>query len=145
VGKAYAAEKTPHMFVVDPQGVLVYRGGIDNAPIGTVDSERPRYSDSAADAVVNYVRGALEDMSESRALRLPDTPAYGCSVKYSSRALGHHGPPLRRFMSNAGERAPAVVLEIRDAAAAVVLRGWWWARRAALPGLGVCRRRRPSG
>ena len=84
VGKAYGAEKTPHMFVVDPKGVLVYRGGIDNAPIGRIDNERPRYPDSPTDTVVNYIRGALQDIGASRPLRLPDTPAYGCSVKYSS-------------------------------------------------------------
>lgn len=84
VGHAYGAEKTPHMFVIDAEGVLVYRGGIDNAPIGRVDPERPRYADSPADAVVNYVDGALQDLRASQPLRLSDTPAYGCSVKYSS-------------------------------------------------------------
>jgi hypothetical protein len=84
VGRAYGAEKTPHLFVIDKQGTLVYRGAIDNAPIGKIDPARPRLPDSKEDELVNYVRAALADMQAQRALRLPDTPAYGCSVKYES-------------------------------------------------------------
>jgi peroxiredoxin len=83
VGRAYGAEKTPHLFIVDKQGVLVYRGGLDNAPMGAVDAERPRYEDSAEGALVNYITGALQDIERTQALRLSDTPAYGCSVKYN--------------------------------------------------------------
>lgn len=82
VGKAYGAQRTPHLFVVDAQGLLVYRGGLDNAPMGTVDATRPRYADSAEGAVVDYVTGALSDLQATHELRLADTPAYGCSVKY---------------------------------------------------------------
>jgi peroxiredoxin len=84
VGKTYGAEKTPTLFVVDTQGTLIYRGGIDNAPIGKVDPARPRLPESKEGALVNYVDAALEDMKKKRALRLPDTPPYGCSVKYQS-------------------------------------------------------------
>jgi len=84
VGRAYGAIKTPHLFIVDAKGVLVYRGGIDNAPIGTVDDARPRLPDSKPGQVVNYVDAALQDIALGRPLRLPDTPPYGCSVKYSS-------------------------------------------------------------
>jgi peroxiredoxin len=84
VGRAYDAQKTPHLFVIDKQGTLVYRGAIDNAPIGKIDPARPRLPDSKEDELVNYVRAALADMQAERALRLPDTPAYGCSVKYES-------------------------------------------------------------
>jgi hypothetical protein len=62
--------------------VLVYRGGLDNAPMGTVDATRPRYPDSTEGALVDYVTGALTDLQAARALRLADTPPYGCSVKY---------------------------------------------------------------
>ena len=41
VGRTYGAAKTPHLFLIDAKGVLVYRGGVDNAPMGTVDAERP--------------------------------------------------------------------------------------------------------
>lgn len=82
VGRAYGAEKTPHMYVIDAQATLIYRGAIDNAPFGKVDPERARLPTSKQDELVNYVRAALEDMQAERAVRLPETPAYGCSVKY---------------------------------------------------------------
>jgi hypothetical protein len=84
VGKSYGAEKTPHLFIVSKDGSLVYRGAIDNAPIGKIDPERPKLPDSKEGALINYVNAALEDHNASRALRLPETAAYGCSVKYSS-------------------------------------------------------------
>jgi hypothetical protein len=83
VGRAYGAEKTPHMFVIDPKGVLVYRGGLDNAPMGVVDDERPRPKDAKAGTLVPYVAQALEALAAGRAIALSDTPAYGCSVKYA--------------------------------------------------------------
>jgi peroxiredoxin len=82
VGKSYGAEKTPHLFVIDQAGMLVYRGGLDNAPIGTVDATRARLPTSKEGELVSYVDAALEDLAANRALRLPDTPAYGCTVKY---------------------------------------------------------------
>ena len=84
VGRAYGAQRTPHMFVVDPNGVLVYRGGIDNAPMGEVDPARPRPKGAKDGERVNYVNGALDDLKRGGPLGLPDTPAYGCSVKYAS-------------------------------------------------------------
>ena len=84
VGRAYGAAKTPHLFVVDPKGVLTYRGGVDNAPMGTVDTQRPLPVGTAPGAHVVYLREALEDLRAGKPLRLADTPPYGCSVKYSS-------------------------------------------------------------
>jgi peroxiredoxin len=84
VGRLYGAEKTPHLFVIDPKGVLVYRGGLDNAPMGEVDPARPRLEGTEPGAHINYVDAALEDLAHGRALRLSETPAYGCSVKYQS-------------------------------------------------------------
>jgi hypothetical protein len=84
VGKSYGAEKTPHLFIVGGDGMLLYRGAIDNAPIGKLDPERPRLPSSKEDELVNYVKAALEDHEASRPLRLPETAAYGCSVKYQS-------------------------------------------------------------
>jgi peroxiredoxin len=83
-GKAYGAEKTPTMFLVDAKGILVYRGGIDNAPMGEVDPARPRPDGTSPGDLVNYVKAALDDMEHSGEIALPDTPAYGCSVKYGS-------------------------------------------------------------
>ncbi len=73
VGRAYGARTTPHMFVIDPNGTLVYRGAIDNAQDG--ETERGA-------AFVNYVEGAIADVAAQRPVRTPETPSYGCSVKY---------------------------------------------------------------
>lgn len=83
VGRAYGAIKTPHVFVIDAKGILVYRGGLDNAPIGQVDAERPHLPGNPATALEPYLDYALTDVSARKALRLPDTPAYGCTVKYA--------------------------------------------------------------
>jgi peroxiredoxin len=83
VGHAYGALKTPHLFVVDTKGVLVYRGGLDNAPVGVVDDDRPRLPGTAAGTLEPYLDHALQDVASAKALRLADTPPYGCSVKYS--------------------------------------------------------------
>jgi peroxiredoxin len=83
VGRRYGAEKTPHLFVIDAKGVLVYRGGLDNAPMGVVDDARPRLPGGAAGALEPYLENALDDLLKRRAPRLADTPPYGCSVKYA--------------------------------------------------------------
>lgn len=82
VGSVYGAEKTPHLFVIDAKGVLVYRGGLDNAPMGVVDAARPRLPGAAEGALSAYLEAALDDVAHKRAVRLADTPAYGCTVKY---------------------------------------------------------------
>lgn len=82
VGRAYGAIKTPHLFVIDARGVLIYRGGLDNAPIGKVDSERPHLPGGAPDAYEAYLQNALSDLAASKPVRMPDTPPYGCTVKY---------------------------------------------------------------
>lgn len=83
VGHAYGAARTPHLFVVDKAGLLVYRGGIDNAPMGAVDDARPRPTGSTPGQPVNYVDAALADLAAGRPVALADTPPYGCSVKYA--------------------------------------------------------------
>lgn len=75
VGKAYGAKRTPHMYVIDKNGVLVYAGAIDNSPDG--EGESP--SDGK---LVNYVEAALDDLAAGRAVAKAETEAYGCSVKY---------------------------------------------------------------
>jgi peroxiredoxin len=74
VGKAYGAKATPHMYVVDAKGVLVYAGAIDNAPDGDPDDGK----------LVDHVSQAIEDLSAGRAVAVPETKAYGCGVKYGS-------------------------------------------------------------
>jgi peroxiredoxin len=76
VGKAYGATNTPHMFVVDPQGTLVYRGAIDNSPDGE--------GESAPDGkLVSYVDEALAAIAAGKPVATPSTKAYGCGVKYA--------------------------------------------------------------
>jgi peroxiredoxin len=75
VGKAYGARTTPHMYIVDPAGKLVYAGGIDNKP-----------SSNAADipSSINHVKAALAETLAGKPVSLASTRPYGCSVKYSS-------------------------------------------------------------
>jgi peroxiredoxin len=77
VGKAYGATNTPHMFVIDKTGKLVYAGAIDNSP--DAEGKSP-----TGGKLVNYVDAALEDLAAGRAIRTAATKPYGCSVKYGS-------------------------------------------------------------
>jgi len=77
IGKVYGATNTPHIFVIDKTGTLVYAGAIDNSP----DAEGKSPADGK---LVNYVDATLEDLGAGRAVRTPTTKAYGCSVKYAS-------------------------------------------------------------
>jgi peroxiredoxin len=70
VGRAFGAKTTPHMFVIDEEGVLVYAGAIDDDPRGKLGAER-----------TNYVETALREM-QTGAVSTPETKPYGCSVKY---------------------------------------------------------------
>jgi peroxiredoxin len=75
VGRAYGARTTPHMYIVDPKGTLVYAGGIDNKP-----------SANAADVATatNHVKVALVESLAGKAVSQATTRPYGCSVKYPS-------------------------------------------------------------
>ena len=84
VGRAYGAEKTPHMFIIDEKGVLVYRGGLDNAPMGVVDDTRPKPESTPPGTLVRYVADALDALAAKKPVPLAETPAYGCSVKYAN-------------------------------------------------------------
>jgi peroxiredoxin len=77
VGRAYGATNTPHLFVIDKVGTLVYAGAIDNSPDG--EGESPQ-----GGPLVNYVDAALTDVAAGRPVRTPKTKAYGCGVKYGS-------------------------------------------------------------
>lgn len=73
IGRLYAAKTTPHMFVIDGQGVLRYQGAIDDKP-----STKPEDIAGAK----NYVTAALADLKAGRPVAQPNTKSYGCSVKY---------------------------------------------------------------
>lgn len=70
VGKMYNARTTPHMFVIDAEGTLVYDGAIDDDPRGK------------SDAPTNYVAAALQAVKAGKAVETATTKPYGCSVKY---------------------------------------------------------------
>ena len=74
VGHAYDARATPHMYVIDPKGTLIYTGAIDD-----------KRSSNPADVKIakNYVAAALDDAMAGRPVGIGHTQAYGCTVKYS--------------------------------------------------------------
>ena len=71
VGHAYGATNTPNMFIIGKDGTLLYRGAIDNDPEGDMTSGK-----------INYVKQALDQILADQAVTVPETKAYGCSVKY---------------------------------------------------------------
>lgn len=74
IGKAYGAQTTPHLYIIDPAGQLVYKGGIDSIPSANkADLQK-------AD---NYVRLAFADLAAGRKLAHASTRPYGCSIKYA--------------------------------------------------------------
>ena len=73
IGLLYGAKTTPHMYIVDKSGQLVYMGGIDNTPSKDED-DIPKSK--------NYVRIALDEMAAGQAIKESITRPYGCSVKY---------------------------------------------------------------
>ena len=75
VGKAYAARTTPHMYVIDPAGKLVFAGGIDD-----------KRSSNPADipGAKNFVRAALADSLAGKPVATPSATPYGCSIKYDA-------------------------------------------------------------
>lgn len=70
VGRAYGARTTPHMFVIDRQGVLVYQGAIDDDPGGRGDQP------------LNYVDQTLAELLADEGVSITSSRPYGCSVKY---------------------------------------------------------------
>lgn len=73
VGKAYAAKTTPHMYVIDAEGVLRYNGAIDSISSGD-QADIPK--------ATQYVTQALAELSAGKPVSVPTTQPYGCSVKY---------------------------------------------------------------
>jgi peroxiredoxin len=73
VGKAYGAKTTPHMYVIDAEGQLVYQGAIDD--------KRSTSPDDIASSK-NYVSAALDAVLAGEAVEVAKTTPYGCGVKY---------------------------------------------------------------
>jgi peroxiredoxin len=73
VGHLYGMLTTPHMFVIDKSGTLVYDGAIDNQP-------DPSHNPKTAD---NYVKDAVDDLQAGKPIAVSQTKPYGCGVKYA--------------------------------------------------------------
>ena len=73
VARLYGAKSTPHMFVIDKEGLLIYHGAIDNKPTANT-------ADLAT--AENYVRLALESAMNGKPVATPMTRPYGCALKY---------------------------------------------------------------
>lgn len=74
IGRLYGAKTTPHMFVIDLQGKLVYQGAIDDKPSADAESLK---------GAKNYVREALDAVMAKKPVATATTASYGCSVKYN--------------------------------------------------------------
>jgi peroxiredoxin len=75
VGKQYGARTTPHMYVIDPKGTLVYVGGID---------DKPSTSQRDIATARNLVAAALDESLSGKSVGTPSAMPYGCSVKYDN-------------------------------------------------------------
>ena len=73
VGRAYGAKTTPHMYIINPQGVLIYKGAID---------DKPSTSKDTIPGARNYVLAALDESLAGKPVSTASTTSYGCSVKY---------------------------------------------------------------
>ena len=73
IGQLYNAKTTPHMYIINPQGVLVYSGAIDSVPSARIDDIK---------TATNYVRQGLNEALSGKAISVASTRSYGCSVKY---------------------------------------------------------------
>lgn len=74
IGHLYGAKTTPHMFVIDKDGILAYAGAID---------DQNSFDPATIKGAKNYVREALRNLKEGKAVETPTTPSYGCGVKYA--------------------------------------------------------------
>jgi peroxiredoxin len=73
IGKLYDAKTTPHMFVIDKEGTLVYMGAIDS------DSS---FKAESIPGATNYVAAALDSLAAKKPIEVASTKPYGCGVKY---------------------------------------------------------------
>ena len=73
VGKVYGAKTTPHMYIIDKSGKLVYAGGIDDKATTDVDDIK---------GSKNYVSSALDELLAGKEVSMQSSTPYGCSVKY---------------------------------------------------------------
>jgi hypothetical protein len=77
IARAYGATVTPHMYVIDASGTLVYKGGIDSIPSSNV-ADVPK--------ATQYVRVALDQVLAGKPVTEASTRPYGCTLKYGNNA-----------------------------------------------------------
>ena len=73
VGRSYGAKTTPHLFIISPDGALIYAGGVDNIA-STDQADVPN--------ATNFVRHALDEVLAGQPVSVSESKPYGCSVKY---------------------------------------------------------------
>jgi peroxiredoxin len=73
IGHAYGAMTTPHMFIIDKNGKLAYKGAID---------DHATWREAGLDEATNYVVQAVSELRAKKPLTMSETKPYGCSVKY---------------------------------------------------------------
>lgn len=76
VGKMYGAKTTPHMYVIDPKGVLIYAGGID---------DKPSTKQADIKGATNYVTACLDAAMSGEKVKTKSATPYGCAVKYAKK------------------------------------------------------------
>lgn len=74
VGRLYEAKRTPEMFIINQEGILVYMGAID---------DKPSADKKTVEGAKNFVAAALDELLAGKPVSTPQTTAYGCSVKYA--------------------------------------------------------------
>jgi len=75
VGQMYGARTTPHMYIINPEGTLIYKGGID---------DKPTTDEADIETATNYVAMALDAALNGEEVPVQTSPPYGCSVKYAA-------------------------------------------------------------
>jgi peroxiredoxin len=74
VGRRYGAKTTPHVFIINPEGVMIYAGALD---------DHPSFDPADPPKATNYVRQALDEAMTGKPVSVASTRPYGCSVKYA--------------------------------------------------------------
>ena len=76
VGRSYGATVTPHMYVINPEGTLIYKGGID---------DKPTTDEADVKGATNYVKNALTQAMNGNEVAPKTASPYGCTIKYASK------------------------------------------------------------
>lgn len=74
IGRAYDAKTTPHMYIIDEDGILRYMGAIDDNSSARIETVETAH---------NHVRAALADLAAGNEVQVSSTQAYGCTIKYA--------------------------------------------------------------